>query len=104
MQTHRLRRAEVVRMTEDRDPGNLAVHLAADVAPAPASLVAFHAIGFTFRGEKKCFVLSVPLPVAPEAQPAVVILRKLERTGRGADLSGDEVERPVTLRSTARVE
>ena len=103
MQAHRLRRAEIIRVTQDSDACAGAIHVAADVAPASAGFVSFDAIGFAFGCQEKSFILAVPRPITANAQSAIVIFRKFQGTGRRALLGGDEIKHPVTGRSTTDV-
>src|SRR5439155_4608117 len=103
MQTHRLRCAKIVRVTEDGDTNTRTVHITADMAPASAGFVSFDAIRFTFRSEEKCLVLPIPRPIAAKAQSTVVIFGKFQGTGRRAVLGGDEINHPVSVRAAADV-
>ena len=73
MQSHRLRRAEIIRVAEDRDASHRAVHVAADVAPSSARFVARETIRFTVRREPESFVFAIPLRIAAETDRKSVV-------------------------------
>src|SRR5439155_23412299 len=68
-----------------------ALDLAADVTPLAATFVAVAPVA-PFAGEEGAVVLPVPVPPAAEAEAAVEVLRKNERTFAGASLRGHPVE------------
>src|SRR5439155_21276761 len=80
MDSHRLRRAKVARMVEDRDARELAIDPSAYVTPPRASAVPVIAVP-ALRREKSTVDFAEPLAMSPKPNPSVAVFGQLERAG-----------------------
>src|SRR5215831_8876853 len=94
MQAHGLGRSEILRMTKDRHARRLAVYLSTDVTPPPARLVTV-LTRVAFGSQKEAVGLAIPLPIAPNTQAPIVILRKNQRTVTGTFLRQIQIKEKI---------
>src|SRR5262245_65001976 len=94
MNAHGLRRAEIIRMSERCNPDDSGVHVSENGAPARSSVVAAEAI-FSFRREERHVLFGSPVPMAPDSDASIAIVRQDKRAAPGRLLRRNDIEHGV---------
>src|SRR5262245_19927610 len=96
MNTDRLRRSKIVRMSESCNAGDNAIHVSENSAPSRTSIVAGDAV-LAFGREKGDVLLLSPIAMPADGDATISIIRQQKRTVAGGPLSRDYVEHRVRL-------
>src|SRR5262245_42139623 len=91
-----LRRAEIIGVSEHRDPGYSAIRLPENSAPSRYGIVAAESI-LSFRREERHIFFCPPVAVAPDRHASISIVRQEKRDAAGGLLRRNDIKQSVRL-------